>query len=526
MAEGDTDAAAALKAEGNALFKAGKLAAAVDKYSEAIAARAEPAFYFNRGVARLRMRGGEAADAAALADLRAATDADAGYAKAWARQAEACLRCGDIDAARAAAASALAADPESQACKDAKALVERVEARAGSARAALGAYLTREALLSAEAEGAAVAFPSPEFAGTDDADAPGWELEDVLEALPAAAVFMVDRARALHAARRYRSAERVALAASNGSGSAAADARFVVAWSRFATGDFGGAVTVLQEALRLDPDDAGCGVALQHAKRLADAKEAANATYRGGDHAAAAEAYAAANEHASKLLEGGVGTLLSNLAAAKLAVGALDDALNAAEAAVAADPFSPKTLGRKAAVLSARGDHAGATEALRQAQWLSPGDESLADKLYAAQQAAAKGGTPPSQVVHVNDEDEWAPVVRRAGSKVILVDYFASWCGPCKQIAPLVEALAVRYSNVVVVKMDGDACQELVMEAGVSAYPTFHVYRNGQRLEEMRGADPAGLSRMVAKYAAQSGAADPASGRLADAPPPRLERRA
>eukprot|EP00608_Synchroma_pusillum_P011453 CAMPEP_0198429936 /NCGR_PEP_ID=MMETSP1452-20131203/10688_1 /TAXON_ID=1181717 /ORGANISM="Synchroma pusillum, Strain CCMP3072" /LENGTH=174 /DNA_ID=CAMNT_0044150359 /DNA_START=121 /DNA_END=641 /DNA_ORIENTATION=+ len=80
-------------------------------------------------------------------------------------------------------------------------------------------------------------------------------------------------------------------------------------------------------------------------------------------------------------------------------------------------------------------------------------------------------------------------------SKLVVVDFFATWCGPCKRIAPALDAMASSgaYSDVRFIKVPEHLNQELIMSLGVRAFPTFFFYINGQKVDEMRGANERGL---------------------------------
>lgn len=78
-----------------------------------------------------------------------------------------------------------------------------------------------------------------------------------------------------------------------------------------------------------------------------------------------------------------------------------------------------------------------------------------------------------------------------------MVDFSAVWCGPCKRIAPLFNTLSDVYSQYKFVKVDVDDCAGVAQECGVSAMPTFHVYANGNKVDELRGASEAGLKKLL-----------------------------
>lgn len=87
-----------------------------------------------------------------------------------------------------------------------------------------------------------------------------------------------------------------------------------------------------------------------------------------------------------------------------------------------------------------------------------------------------------------------------SSDRLTVIDFTAAWCGPCKVMAPKVDALAAIYGNVQFVKIDVDEVQEVSALANVSAMPTFQFYRNGQLLSEVVGADVGKLKANLQMY--------------------------
>ena len=74
-------------------------------------------------------------------------------------------------------------------------------------------------------------------------------------------------------------------------------------------------------------------------------------------------------------------------------------------------------------------------------------------------------------------------------TKLVLVDFWAEWCGPSKQIAPTLEELAEKYSeNLSVCKVDVDANRELALQYNVRSIPSLMIFKNGEMVDSLIGA--------------------------------------
>merc|ERR1711990_1298405 len=81
--------------------------------------------------------------------------------------------------------------------------------------------------------------------------------------------------------------------------------------------------------------------------------------------------------------------------------------------------------------------------------------------------------------------------------KRVVVDFTASWCGPCQYIAPVFEELAKKHADVTFIKVDVDENEEAAASAGISCMPTFQFHLDGVRVAEMQGADKDQLEQNV-----------------------------
>tara|TARA_B100000941_G_scaffold185873_1_gene133697 strand:+ start:357 stop:683 length:327 start_codon:yes stop_codon:yes gene_type:complete len=93
-----------------------------------------------------------------------------------------------------------------------------------------------------------------------------------------------------------------------------------------------------------------------------------------------------------------------------------------------------------------------------------------------------------SNVVVVENKDDFIKEVINSGSPV-LVDFWAEWCGPCKQLSPLVEEASEEFKDKIkVCKMDVDVNRETAAEYGIRSIPTLMIFENGNPVATEIGA--------------------------------------
>ncbi|CAA0091901.1 Putative thioredoxin 2 [Mycolicibacterium vanbaalenii] len=86
------------------------------------------------------------------------------------------------------------------------------------------------------------------------------------------------------------------------------------------------------------------------------------------------------------------------------------------------------------------------------------------------------------------------------GNEIVLVDFWASWCGPCKQFAPTFSASSDKHPDVVYAKVDTEAEQQLAAAADIRSIPTLMAFKKGKLVFNQAGAlPPAALEDLVQK---------------------------
>ncbi|ORY18290.1 thioredoxin [Clohesyomyces aquaticus] len=91
--------------------------------------------------------------------------------------------------------------------------------------------------------------------------------------------------------------------------------------------------------------------------------------------------------------------------------------------------------------------------------------------------------------------------------QLIVLDCFATWCGPCKVIAPQVVKFSDTYPTARFYKLDVDEVPDVAQELGIRAMPTFLLFKDGEKVSEVVGANPKALEAAIKKHLPEDQAA-------------------
>ncbi|KAI3989185.1 hypothetical protein MKX01_033221 [Papaver californicum] len=106
------------------------------------------------------------------------------------------------------------------------------------------------------------------------------------------------------------------------------------------------------------------------------------------------------------------------------------------------------------------------------------------------------------QVIGCHTLDVWKEHINKGNEakKLIVVDFTASWCGPCRMITPILTEIAKKLPNVLFLKVDVDELRSVSEEWNVEAMPTFVFLKEGKEVDRVVGAKKDELQNTIAKH--------------------------
>ncbi|GAA6063285.1 hypothetical protein JCM10212_004667 [Sporobolomyces blumeae] len=111
-------------------------------------------------------------------------------------------------------------------------------------------------------------------------------------------------------------------------------------------------------------------------------------------------------------------------------------------------------------------------------------------------------------VTHLNSLPELNSLLASNKSRLVVIDFHATWCGPCHAIAPVFDKLAQEHkATTTFAKVDVDKASDISRAYQVRAMPTFVFVRNERKVGELKGADPKALEAMIRQHSTSAGPA-------------------
>ncbi|KAI9207271.1 putative thioredoxin, partial [Polychytrium aggregatum] len=118
--------------------------------------------------------------------------------------------------------------------------------------------------------------------------------------------------------------------------------------------------------------------------------------------------------------------------------------------------------------------------------------------LHIDRTSAAHRSPPPlpiMPIVHVKSDSDFRKAL--SSGKLVVIDFYADWCGPCKAIAPRFEELSEQYKGVIFLKVNVDEHTQISQECEITAMPTFQLYRSNKKLDQIVGANIRGVENSI-----------------------------
>nr|XP_060618491.1 thioredoxin-like [Anolis sagrei ordinatus] len=94
---------------------------------------------------------------------------------------------------------------------------------------------------------------------------------------------------------------------------------------------------------------------------------------------------------------------------------------------------------------------------------------------------------------------EFQTELENAAGKLVVIDFSATWCGPCKMIKPFYHSLCEKYPDVMFYEIDVDDAQDVAAHCDVKCMPTFQFYKNKEKVHEFSGANKEKLEETIKK---------------------------
>ncbi|KAK2636296.1 hypothetical protein Ddye_031088 [Dipteronia dyeriana] len=107
-----------------------------------------------------------------------------------------------------------------------------------------------------------------------------------------------------------------------------------------------------------------------------------------------------------------------------------------------------------------------------------------------------------NQILEFQSKDQWKAhfEASKETDKLLVIDFTATWCGPCKSMEPVIKEFVVKYTEVEFIKIDVDKFTEIAKQFGIDAMPTFILVKKGKEVDRLVGAKKDDLQKKIEKH--------------------------
>ncbi|KAK0575179.1 hypothetical protein LWI29_035124 [Acer saccharum] len=108
----------------------------------------------------------------------------------------------------------------------------------------------------------------------------------------------------------------------------------------------------------------------------------------------------------------------------------------------------------------------------------------------------------PNQILEFQSKDQWKAhfETSKETNKLLVIDFTATWCGPCKSMEPAIKEFVAKYTEVEFIKIDVDKFTEIAKEFAIEAMPTFILVKKGKEVDRLVGAKKDDLQKKIEKH--------------------------
>jgi len=104
------------------------------------------------------------------------------------------------------------------------------------------------------------------------------------------------------------------------------------------------------------------------------------------------------------------------------------------------------------------------------------------------------------KVISIHSMDMWTKTLKENQDALIVVDFFATWCPPCRRASPIFGRWSTEFGNVVFLKVDVDIAGDVAKKNGITGMPTFKLFKNGTVVDQVIGWDEGRIHALIEKH--------------------------